>query len=68
MSDTVTLTVTGMTCQHCVAAVREALQAVEGVQEAEVSLADNRATVKGQADPAALIAALQESGYTATLS
>ncbi len=68
MSETVTLTVSGMTCQHCVAAVRKALQAVDGVEEVtDVSLADNSATVKGVADPRALIAAVQESGYSAAL-
>jgi copper chaperone len=63
------LQVTGMTCQHCVRAVREALGAVPGVTRVvEVDLGSGRATVEGDADPEALIAAIKEEGYTATLS
>ena len=63
------LHVTGMTCQHCVRAVREALGAVPGVTRViEVDLDGARARVEGDADPAALIAAIKDAGYTATLS
>ncbi len=41
----VTLTITGMTCGHCVAAVKKALGAVPGVGEVEVTLAPPRAAV-----------------------
>lgn len=63
------LHITGMTCQHCVRAVREALAAVPGVARvAEVDLGSGRASVEGDADPEALIAAIKAEGYTATLS
>ena len=62
-----TLKVTGMTCQHCVAAVANALQQVPGVTAADVSLERGQATVDGSADPAALLAAVKEEGYTAEL-
>jgi copper chaperone CopZ len=56
-----------MTCQHCVAAVHKALAAVDGVEEVvEVSLDDGSATVRGAADRDALVAAVRDSGYTAT--
>jgi len=41
----VTLEITGMSCGHCVAAVKKALAAVPGVGDVEVSLSPPRATV-----------------------
>ncbi|MBP2684705.1 MAG: mercuric transport protein periplasmic protein [Deltaproteobacteria bacterium] len=41
----VALAITGMTCGHCVAAVKKALAAVPGVEEVEVTLAPPRAAV-----------------------
>ncbi len=68
MSNKVTLNIEGMTCQHCVAAVGKALAAVDGVDEViEVSLQKNSATVRGDAAIPALISAVQQSGYTATV-
>lgn len=43
--DHVALVITGMTCAHCVAAVRKALAAVPGVMEVEVTLSPPRAVV-----------------------
>jgi copper chaperone len=67
MSNTTELKIDGMTCGHCVAAVTKALQAVPGVERAEVSLAEGRATVthEGSLDTKALIAAVEEEGYSA---
>jgi len=42
---TVTLNVKGMTCGHCVMAVKKGLEAVEGVLSADVTLAPPRAVV-----------------------
>ena len=39
MSSTTTYAVTGMTCQHCVAAVTEELSALDGVRDVSVDLA-----------------------------
>ena len=41
----VTLAITGMTCGHCVAAVKKALAAVPGVETVEVTLSPPRAAV-----------------------
>lgn len=62
---TTRIRVEGMTCQHCVGAVTKALEKVPGVERAEVSLEAGEATVSGTADVAALIAAVEEEGYTA---
>ena len=60
---TTTLQVTGMTCQHCVAAVTKALQAVPGVQTAQVDLDQARATVNGAAPVQDLLNAVTRAGY-----
>lgn len=60
------LKVTGMTCGHCEAAVRKALEAVPGVTAViRVDRNDQVAEVEGTADVAALVAAVVEEGYTA---
>ena len=67
------LEITGMTCASCVARVERALRAVPGVVSASVNLATETATVAivdadpatTQAATAALIAAVEHSGYDA---
>jgi len=59
------LKVTGMTCMHCVGAVKKALEAVDGVESADVSLEPGQAVVNGDADTSALVAAITEAGYGA---
>jgi len=65
---TVTLQVSGMTCQGCVRSVTRVLQSVPGVSQAEVALENGQATVSF--DPAEvsidmLKAAIEEAGYQA---
>jgi copper chaperone len=62
-----TLKVSGMTCNHCVMAVSKALTKVPGVEAADVSLEKAQAVVKGSADAQALIAAVKQEGYEATV-
>ncbi|MBU4530901.1 MAG: heavy metal translocating P-type ATPase [Desulfomicrobium sp.] len=64
-TSTVELAIDGMTCASCVGRVERALRAVPGVAEASVNLATERATIKGSADAAALIAAAADAGYDA---
>lgn len=64
-----TLKVEGMTCNHCVMAVTNALEELEGVVRAEVSLEEGKAEVQhddGRPDFAAMQAAVDEAGYTAS--
>ena len=64
------LAISGMTCASCTGRVEKALAAVPGVHRAEVNLATEHATVDGTAGllrPAALIEAVQDAGYDATL-
>jgi copper chaperone CopZ len=69
MSQTTTLTVTGMTCGHCVHAVTEELSAVPGVTDVAVDLHAGAAspvsiTSDIALDAAAVRAAVAEAGYT----
>lgn len=58
--------VNGMTCEHCVMAVRKALERTPGVERViEVSLDRGEALVEGRPDPAAVVAAIEEEGYRA---
>ncbi len=59
------LSIGGMACAGCVAAVEKALRAVPGVAEATVNFADRTATVIGTADAVTLVAAVREAGYAA---
>ena len=64
------LAISGMTCATCAGRVERALSAVPGVRHARVNLATQRATVQGLGGllrPAALIEAVQDAGYDATL-
>lgn len=64
MSQTVTYTVPGMSCEHCRAAVSQELSEVSGVQSVEVDLDSKLVQVSGgDLDDAALRAAIEEAGY-----
>jgi len=64
-----TLTVEGMSCEHCEQTVEEALEDVPGVQDAEADRKTEQATVNanGDADPDALVTAVEDAGYDATV-
>ncbi|MFO7587732.1 MAG: cation transporter [Gemmatimonadota bacterium] len=67
MTAKIELKVDGMSCGHCVARVKKALEGVEGVRAAEVTLEPGRAVVEGEGlDPEALSAAVAETGYSAS--
>jgi copper chaperone len=64
--DNITLNVSGMSCEHCVKAVHNALSAIVGVKDITVSLKDGK--VSFSHDPAkapldAIKAAITEEGY-----
>ena len=67
--ETVILTVKGMHCPKCVAHVTEALQGVEGVTGADVSLEGESAVVEGHGYSVdACIAAVKDAGFEASLA
>ena len=59
--------VTGMSCAACSARVEKAVRGVPGVTECSVSLLTNAMGVEGEASPEAVIAAVMEAGYGASL-
>jgi len=66
----VRLAVTGMTCGHCRKKVEDALNGVDGVFGVYVDLESGEAEVDvddQRHDPAALVAAVEASGYQATI-
>jgi Au+-exporting ATPase len=56
-----------MTCASCVGRVERALADVPGVTSAAVNLATERATIRGDVEPSALVRAVEAAGYEATL-
>ena len=66
MAETIELKVDGMTCDHCVRAVTDAITGVAGVSGASVYLDGGAATVTGETiDLEAVVAAIVEEGYEA---
>ena len=59
--------VTGMTCAACSARVEKAVSKVSGVKSCSVSLLTNSMGVEGSASPAAIIKAVTDAGYGASL-
>ena len=59
--------VTGMSCAACSARVEKAVSAVEGVESCSVSLLTNSMGVEGNASPEAIISAVENAGYGASL-
>jgi heavy metal translocating P-type ATPase len=61
----ISLPVSGMHCASCVGRVEKALGRVEGVANASVNLATERAeiTADGPVDPADLVRAIEDAGY-----
>lgn len=57
------ITISGMMCQHCQNHVHEALSAVEGVTNVDVSLEKGLATVTGDVDSQLLVDAVTQCGY-----
>ncbi|MCD6633186.1 heavy-metal-associated domain-containing protein [Lactococcus cremoris] len=60
-----TLKIDGMTCDHCVMHVTNALESVEGVEKAKVSLKKKEALIKfdAPADLDQMALAVAEAGY-----
>lgn len=58
-----TLTVEGMSCDHCEQTVEEALEGVEGVTEATADHESGSVTVDGSADSDSLVRAVEDAGY-----
>ncbi|QSE87754.1 heavy-metal-associated domain-containing protein (plasmid) [Rhodococcus pseudokoreensis] len=62
---TTTVTVTGMTCGHCVSSVRGEIGNLPGVTAVDVDLASGRVDIDSETpiEQAALAQAVDEAGY-----
>ena len=65
MSSTATYTVTGMTCEHCVASVTEEVSEIAGVENVDIDLATGSVTITSSTplEDDAVRAAVEEAGY-----
>jgi copper chaperone len=61
-----TVTVSGMTCEHCVKAVTEELGALNGVLTVDVTLSSGLVTLTSERalSEAEITAAVEEAGYS----
>lgn len=62
-----TITVEGMSCDHCEQTVEEALEEVGGVTTATADHDAGTATVEGAAEPETLVSAVEDAGYDASV-
>ncbi len=59
------LIIEGMSCQHCIHAVKHALEGVSGVRVERVSLGEADVTFDpSRVEDSDLVAAVEEEGYT----
>ena len=68
---TATLKVSGMTCNHCVHAVKRTLEDIDGVEQANVDLQAGSAVIEYddvRTDPGAMADAVSEEGYPAQVT
>ena len=61
-----TITVDGMSCEHCEQTVEKALEGVAGVTSATADHEAGTATVDGEATPDTLVDAVEDAGYEAS--
>ena len=63
------LNVQGMTCNHCVSSVKNALEGVSGVRSARVDLDSGTAVIDyddGKTEPRELASTVADAGYQAS--
>jgi len=64
MSETLTLSVPGMTCGHCEASVKKEVGAVSGVTDVDVDLDTKDVVITGSVlDRDAIVVAIDEAGF-----
>lgn len=59
-----TLHVPDMTCQHCVATITKLIQQADQDAEIEIDLSQHKVAVEGTLTADALVALLDDAGYT----
>jgi copper chaperone CopZ len=62
---TITLSINGMSCGHCVAGVRKALEAVPGATVRDVRIGSAEVALEQATQSHALVSAVRDAGYDA---
>ena len=58
-----TLQVTGMSCNHCVEAVKQAVGGVDPAAQVTIDLESGRVEIAGDGDGNAFVQAIEDAGY-----
>ena len=58
-----TISIKGMSCPHCVASTKKALEEVEGISNVEVNLEKNEATYDGNVEAGVVKEAITKIGF-----
>ena len=66
-SQPVSFAISGMSCGHCVAAVKSALDAAPGVVVKDVAVGSATVALDAATDPDVALEAIREAGYSARI-
>ncbi|MBA2439057.1 MAG: heavy-metal-associated domain-containing protein [Thermoleophilaceae bacterium] len=67
MTETITYSVSGVSCSHCEAAIKQEVETIGGVTSVDVDLERKLVSIRGDGlDDAQLRAAIDEAGYDIT--
>ena len=58
-----TVSIKGMSCPHCVASVKKALESIEGISNVEVSLEKNEASYDGNVNTDIVTEVITKIGF-----
>lgn len=58
-----TVSIKGMSCPHCVASTKKALEAIAGISDVEVNLEKNEASYNGEVDETVVKEAIRRIGF-----
>ena len=58
-----TIKIKGMSCQHCVSSVKEALERIETISDVNVDLENGSANYSGDADPDEVRSVIEDTGF-----
>jgi copper chaperone len=67
MNEMLLLKLNDMSCGHCVSTVEKTVKGVDAGARIGTDLAAKTVRIEGAADPAAIVAALDEAGYPSEL-
>lgn len=63
MKNEMNLKIEGMSCNHCAATVKNAIEKIQGVESVKVDLNEKSAYISGAPDKEEIIKAIDSAGY-----